>query len=57
MVQINQRQGDHSPEKYPTPTLPDHLDRLIDLPWAFEASIAIDHWLWWHQQEFEGVQS
>lgn len=51
------RSGDH-PESlsYCMPTLPDHLDRLLNLPWSSEASLAIDRWLWQWEQEFEGVE-
>lgn len=58
MTKIKSDRNSDRPEdfSYCTATLPDHLDRLLDLPWTSEASLAIDRWLWWHQQEFEGVQ-
>lgn len=36
-----------------SPVLPEHLDKLLDLPWSPEASRQIDLWLWYTQQEFE----
>lgn len=36
-----------------SPVLPEHLDKLLDLPWTLEASRQIDLWLWYTQQEFE----
>jgi hypothetical protein len=35
------------------PALPEHLDKLLDLPWTSENSRQIDLWLWYVQQEFE----
>lgn len=37
------------------PVLPEHLDKLLDLPWNPDHSRHIDWWLWYIQQEFEMV--
>lgn len=37
--------------------LPEHLDRYLNEPFNYEKSIELDRWLWYCQQEFEGVQS
>ena len=33
--------------------LPDHLDALLDQPWSSKASLRVDYWLWYCQEEFE----
>lgn len=41
-------------QKLPSPpTLPEHLDELLDLPWTPEASRLVDCWLWYGEREFE----
>lgn len=36
--------------------LPRHLDRFLDQPFDRKKSIEVDFWLWYTQQEFEGVE-
>jgi len=36
--------------------LPEYLDELIDQPWSKEASLLLDWWIWYVQQEFELVE-
>jgi len=38
------------------PHLPDHLEKMLDEPFSQFASLQIDRWLWYIEQEFEGVQ-
>ena len=35
------------------PALPPHLNKLISEPWSKEASLLLDSWLLYVQQEFE----
>lgn len=40
-----------------TPRLPEHLNQHLNEAFSPEKSIELDKWLWYCQQEFEGVQS
>lgn len=37
--------------------LPKHLDAYLDGPFGCQKSLELDRWLWYTQQEFEGVRS
>ena len=37
------------------PTLPPHLDRLIDEAYNPEASVMVDRWLWYVEAEFASI--
>jgi hypothetical protein len=45
-----------STKAFLSPPLPPCLDCLLDQPFNQSASLEVDCWLWYIQQEFEGVQ-
>lgn len=47
--------SEQSQQQTTVPPLPPYLDKLIDQPWSKEASLLLDSWLWYIQQEFELV--
>lgn len=47
--------SEQSQQQTTVPSLPPHLDKLIDQPWSKEASLLLDSWLWYIQREFELV--
>ena len=45
------------PQADSTPLLPVDLERFLNEPFDKNKSIKVDSWLWYCQQEFEGVRS
>lgn len=43
------------PDSAQEPTLPGHLDALLNQPWNPQASKLIDAWLWYVSTEFDLV--